>query len=153
MTEFKEAADSIDSEELLKFANALRDGDFSVRLNAEGDSPAADAARQLNYFAQSMDSMLSQLKRLSTEMKQGVFGGQSEMVLYVHAGPWRECLEAFNAMEATLTGQIRNFARISTRMAAGKLDQAVTVDCEGETLQIKTALNALRDQLQAQKQA
>jgi methyl-accepting chemotaxis protein len=152
MPEVQEAPAAIDSAQLLTFANAIMSGDFTARLPVpDEESDAAMAARILNNFASHMHSMTSQLTRLSTELTEGKFGGAAECVVFIRQGPWRECLEAFNKMEWALTGQLRDFANISKRLAAGKFDRAVTVDCQGETLGLKNALNAIRDRLNAGK--
>jgi len=151
--ELQETPTTIDGQQLLAFADALMSGDFSARLNVPDDgSDAAMAACILNNFASHMKSMTSQITRLSTELAEGRFGGAAECAVFLRSGKWRECIEAFNAMECALTCQIRDFANITRRLAAGKFDRVVTVGCQGETLQLKNSLNTLRDQLKAARE-
>jgi HAMP domain-containing protein len=144
MQQTLEASRSIDPKDLLAFAIAIRRGDFSARLpQAETDDPASDPALQLNAFAQMMQRTISEITRLTTELSQGIFGGQAEVVVNIQRGPWRECLEAVNTMEWRLTDQIRNLARTAQMLAAGKPVGPATVQCEGEMLKFKNSLNAL----------
>jgi methyl-accepting chemotaxis protein len=144
--EVQHESSALDSEQLVEFADALLSGDFTVRLPVEGDGPAADAARRFNHFAQHMHRTITDLTRLSNELRLGVFGGTADGAVSVRPGPWRECLEAFNAMEWALTDQMRHFSRIATRLAAGRADKPTTVECHGETQALKDALNALLEQ-------
>jgi methyl-accepting chemotaxis protein len=143
MLEVQEDTHSIDAGLLVEFADALLSGDFTARLPVEGDGPAADAARRFNHFAQHMHRTVADLTRLSNELRLGVFGGSAEGVVNIRPGPLRECLEAFNAMEWSLTDQMRTFSRIAVRLAAGRSDKPATVDCHGETETLKNALNTL----------
>jgi hypothetical protein len=143
MQQVEAAADCINSEQLLVFAEAMLSGDFSARLAVDGEGAAADAARRLNFFAQHMERTISEVTRLSTELSEGVFGGQAESVVNLRRGPWRNCLEAFNAMEWALTDQVRNLANISAGLAAGKTDKTVTTECKGEMVGFKNSINSL----------
>jgi methyl-accepting chemotaxis protein len=123
-------------------------GDFSARLPAtEDDNPADDAMRRLNLYATQMQRTIQEITRLSSELNQGKFGGQAEVVVSIRQGPWRQCLEAFNMMEWTLTGQIRDFAKTASRLAAGRFDHPPTVQCQGEMLGLKDSLTALVERM------
>jgi len=128
MTQLEEAGSSIKSEDLAAFAHALRSGDFSARLPArDGDDPATEATNNFNAVAQFMQIMAAELTRLSSELRQGVFGGQAEFVVSMRKGPWRESIEAFNALEWAITEQVRDIAKAARRLAAGRTDYLVTV--------------------------
>ena len=153
MQQVEEAASPIKSEDLRAFADALYSGDFSARLPArEGDDAAAEATNLLNYFAQRMHLMTTELTRLSNELHDGVFGGAAEFVVSMRRGPWRDSIEALNEMEWALTGQIRDIAKAARRLAAGRTDYLVTVECKGEMLALKNSLNALVERARGEKQ-
>src|SRR4051812_46056212 len=50
-------------------------------------------------------------------------------------------------MAANLTGQVRNIAQVATGAASRDLTQKITVDAQGEILELKNAVNAMVDQL------
>jgi hypothetical protein len=141
-------ANSINPEQLLAFATAMRGGDFTARLPAlEGDDPAAEATLQFNCFARMMETIAADLTRLSNELAHGEFGGQCETVVNIRRGPLRTCVEAFNEMEWALTGQVRDVAKTSARLAAGRTDRLMTAPCEGEMLKLRESLNAVVERM------
>ena len=91
--------------------------------------------------------MVAEITRLSNELRTGMFGGQAEFVVSMRKGPWRDSIEAFNAMEWSLTDQVRDFAKAARRLAAGRTDYLVTADCHGEMLALKNSLNALFERM------
>src|SRR6266542_748758 len=50
-------------------------------------------------------------------------------------------------MEANLTAQVRNIASVTTAVANGDLSQKITVDAQGEILELKNTVNTMVDQL------
>src|SRR4051794_7352689 len=50
-------------------------------------------------------------------------------------------------MAANLTGQVRNIAQVATAVATGDLSQKITVDAQGEILELKNTVNTMVDQL------
>jgi signal transduction histidine kinase/HAMP domain-containing protein/ActR/RegA family two-component response regulator len=50
-------------------------------------------------------------------------------------------------MAANLTGQVRNIAQVTTAVAKGDLTQKITVDAQGEILELKNTVNTMVDQL------
>src|SRR5690606_4447726 len=47
------------------------------------------------------------------------------------------------------TGQVRNIADVATAIARGDLSRKITVDVQGEILQLKETINTMVDQLSA----
>ncbi|MGI9045540.1 MAG: response regulator, partial [Burkholderiales bacterium] len=52
-----------------------------------------------------------------------------------------------NAMAGNLTGQVRNIAEVTTAVANGDLSKKITVNVEGEILELKSTINTMVDQL------
>ena len=50
-------------------------------------------------------------------------------------------------MASNLTGQVRNIAQVTTAVAKGDLSQKITVDAQGEILELKNTVNTMVDQL------
>jgi methyl-accepting chemotaxis protein len=137
---------SIDFEQLFTFVTALRSGDFSARLPVDGSPRAIDVAKNLNRFMEQMDALTSQVKRVCGEVGSGLLGGQVEVSL--PPGPWRECVESVNLMAYSLTNQIRDLNNSAKLLAQGKTARMITVPCERETLELKTALNSAIERMQ-----
>src|SRR5690606_4496219 len=52
-------------------------------------------------------------------------------------------------MANNLTSQVRNIAQVTTAVAKGDLSHKITVDVEGEILELKNTMNTMVDQLNA----
>ncbi|MCR6632159.1 MAG: HAMP domain-containing protein [Magnetospirillum sp.] len=52
-------------------------------------------------------------------------------------------------MAANLTDQVRNIAGVTTAVANGDLSRKITVDVQGELLQLKETINTMVDQLRS----
>src|SRR5213075_3208244 len=52
-----------------------------------------------------------------------------------------------NSMASNLTNQVRNIAAVTTAVANGDLSRKITVEVEGEILQLKNTINTMVDQL------
>src|SRR5690606_31262198 len=52
-----------------------------------------------------------------------------------------------NVMAANLTNQVREIAEVATAIARGDLSRKITVDVQGEILELKNTINTLVDQL------
>ena len=76
---------------------------------------------------------------------EGKLGGQAQVRGV--AGTWRDLTDNVNFMASNLTAQVRNIAQVSTAVAKGDLSQKITVDAQGEILELKNTVNTMVDQL------
>lgn len=74
-------------------------------------------------------------------------GGQA-VVLDV-GGTWRELTNVVNNLAANLTNQVRSIAKVTKAVAMGDLSQEITVDANGEILDLKNTVNGMVVQLRA----
>src|SRR3712207_1543070 len=96
---------------------------------------------QLSAFA-------AEVTRVAREVgTQGILGGQAEVPGV--AGTWKALTENVNSMAANLTNQVRNIAVVTTAVANGDLSQKITVEVQGEILELKNTINTMVDQLSA----
>jgi HAMP domain-containing protein len=65
------------------------------------------------------------------------------------AGTWKDLTDNVNFMAGNLTGQVRNIAEVTTAVANGDLSRKITVDVQGEILQLKQTINTMVDQLRS----
>src|SRR3546814_7408035 len=94
---------------------------------------------QLNSFA-------AEVTRVAREVgTEGKLGGQAEVPGV--AGTWKDLTDNVNAMANNLTGQIRNIADVTTAVAKGDLSKKITVDVQGEILELKDTINNMVDSL------
>src|SRR6187455_1640855 len=94
---------------------------------------------QLNSFA-------GEVTRVAKEVgSEGKLGGQAQVKGV--GGVWKDLTENVNLMAANLTGQVRNIAEVTTAVASGDLSKKITVDVQGEILELKNTINVMVDQL------
>ncbi len=96
-----------------------------------------------------MGQLVPEISRVCDELgTQGLLGPQAAHTFA--PGPWRLMVESINDMAAHLTMQLRDMNRTAKLIAQGELGRPVTVDCQGETLELKNALNAIADRLRSE---
>src|SRR5205823_4658318 len=87
-----------------------------------------------------------EVTRVAREVgSEGRLGGQAQVEGV--SGTWRGLTENVNFIAATLTGQVRNIAEVTTAVAHGELGRAVSRDVRGEGLQLEDSINDKVDQL------
>jgi signal transduction histidine kinase/CheY-like chemotaxis protein/HAMP domain-containing protein len=62
---------------------------------------------------------------------------------------WKDLTDSVNGMASNLTVQVRGIAQVATAVANGDLSKKITVDAQGEVLQLKDTINTMVDQLSA----
>ena len=78
---------------------------------------------------------------------EGQLGGRAQVRGV--SGVWKDLTDNVNFMASNLTSQVRNIAQVTTAVANGDLSQKITVDAQGEILQLKSTINTMVDQLSA----
>src|SRR5207249_8378101 len=64
-------------------------------------------------------------------------------------GAWSDLTDNVNLMAGQLTSQVRNIADVTTAVANGDLSKKITVEGQGEILELKNTINVMVDQLNA----
>src|SRR5947199_10814962 len=94
---------------------------------------------QLNAFA-------GEVTRVAREVgTEGKLGGQADVKGV--GGVWKDLTDSVNSMAGNLTAQVRNIAEVTTAVANGDLSRKITVDVQGEILELKNTINTMVDQL------
>jgi methyl-accepting chemotaxis protein len=137
--------------EILSTLDALRNGDFSARVEfEEADTVAADAAGTVNALADRIQNFALEASRLvHATCVEGRLGEQIENL--EAEGDWQTLVENLNNMNLILATQVRDIGRVAASVAEGDLSQQVTVAAQGEMAQIKDTFNAMIPQLQLLK--
>src|SRR6185312_13448496 len=79
-------------------------------------------------------------KEVGTE---GKLGGQAKVSGV--SGTWKDLTDSVNGLAGNLTVQLRDVSTVAT--ASGNLTQKITVELQGEMLQIKNVINGMVDSL------
>jgi signal transduction histidine kinase/DNA-binding response OmpR family regulator/HAMP domain-containing protein len=137
--------------EIARVIAAVAHGDLTqtVPLDTEGEAlqgQFARTARTVNTMVDQLSSFASEVTRVAREVgTDGKLGGQAEVQGV--GGVWKDLTDNVNLLAGQLTNQIRNIAEVTTAVANGDLSKKVTVDVQGEILELKNTINVMVDQL------
>src|SRR5581483_9897902 len=100
----------------------------------------------INTMVDQLSSFASEVTRVAREVgTEGKLGGQA--VVTGVAGTWKDLTDSVNSMASNLTAQVRNIAEVTTAVATGNLSRKITVNVQGEILELKNTINTMVDQL------
>src|SRR3979411_2851170 len=105
-----------------------------------------ETARTVNTMVNQLRSFSSEVTRVAREVgTEGKLGGQAQVRGV--GGVWKDLTDNVNGMAGNLTGQVRNIAEVTTAVANGDLSKKITVEVQGEILELKNTINTMVDQL------
>src|SRR5687767_3762628 len=125
---------------------AVARGDLSQKITVEAKGETAELKDTINTMVDQLSAFSSEVTRVAKEVgTEGKLGGQANVPGV--AGTWKDLTDNVNAMARNLTGQIRNIADVTTAVARGDLSRKITVDVQGEILELKQTINTMVDSL------
>src|SRR4051794_20271001 len=125
---------------------AVANGDLTQKVTVEAKGEVAALAETINSMTDTLRTFAEQVTGVAREVGTlGVLGGQAEVPGV--AGTWKDLTESVNSMAANLTSQVRNIAEVTTAVANGDLSRQITVDAQGEILELKRTINTMVEQL------
>ena len=125
---------------------AVANGDLSKKITVEAKGEVATLADTINTMVDQLRSFAAEVTRVAREVgTEGQLGGQARVEGV--SGTWRDLTDNVNFMAANLTSQVRNIAQVATAVANGDLGQKITVEAQGEILELKQTINVMVDQL------
>jgi HAMP domain-containing protein/signal transduction histidine kinase/DNA-binding response OmpR family regulator len=139
------------STEVARVIGAVANGDLSqtMAVEVEGRSLKGEflhTARVVNTMVVQLNSFASEVTRVAREVgTEGKLGGQADVKGV--GGVWKDLTDSVNSMAGNLTAQVRNIAEVTTAVANGDLSRKITVDVQGEILELKNTINTMVDQL------
>src|SRR5881394_3511072 len=106
----------------------------------------AKIAKEVNDMVKQLNLFSMEVTRVAREVgSEGKLGGQAKVKGV--AGVWKDLTDSVNQMAGNLTAQVRNIAEVTTAVAKGDLSKKITVDVQGEILELKNTINTMVDQL------
>jgi len=131
---------------IAEVATAIARGDLSRKITVDVRGEILQLKETVNTMVDQLNSFADEVTRVAREVgTEGKLGGQA--IVPGVAGTWKDLTDNVNSMARNLTGQVRNIAEVSTAIARGDLSRKITVDVEGEILQLKETINTMVDQL------
>jgi len=127
-------------------ATAVANGDLSQKITVDVKGEVSELKNTMNTMVDSLTQFSSEVTRVAREVgTEGKLGGKAEVKGV--AGVWQDLTNNVNGMADNLTGQVRNIATVATAVASGDLSQKITVDAQGEVLELKSTINTMVDRL------
>jgi len=127
-------------------ATAVANGDLSKKITVQVRGEILELKDTLNTMVDQLNSFASEVTRVAKEVgTEGKLGGQAQVKGV--SGTWKDLTDNVNFMASNLTGQVRNIAAVTTAVANGDLSKKITVDVQGEILELKDTINTMVDQL------
>ena len=131
---------------IAEVATAVALGDLSKKITVDVSGEILQLKETINTMVDQLNAFAGEVSRVAREVgTEGRLGGQAEVPGV--AGTWKDLTDNVNSMAGNLTAQVRNIAEVATAIADGDLSSKITVDVQGEMLQLKQTLNTMVDRL------
>src|SRR5205823_5756076 len=133
---------------IAEVTTAVANGDLSRKITVAVRGEILELKNTINTMVDQLSSFASEVTRVVCEVgTEGKLGGQAEVKGV--AGTWKDLTDSVNSMAGNLTAQVRNIAEVTTAVANGDLSRKITVDVQGEILELKNTINTMVDQLRS----
>src|SRR5689334_16555957 len=131
---------------IAEVTTAVAKGDLSKKITVDVKGEILELKNTVNTMVDQLSSFASEVTRVAKEVgTEGQLGGQADVRGV--AGTWKDLTDNVNELASNLTVQLRDVSRVATAIASGDLNQKITVQAQGEILQIKNVINTMVDQL------
>ncbi|HET8907532.1 MAG TPA: HAMP domain-containing protein, partial [Ktedonobacterales bacterium] len=133
---------------IAEVSTAIANGDLSRKITVNVSGEILQLKETINTMVDQLNAFAGEVTRVAREVgTEGKLGGQARVPGV--AGTWKDLTDNVNSMANNLTAQVRNIAEVTTAVARGDLSRKITVDVQGEILQLKETINTMVDQLNA----
>ncbi|GAA2404222.1 HAMP domain-containing protein [Actinomadura vinacea] len=143
-------ADNLTSQvrNIAQVATAVAQGDLGKKIDVDARGEILELKTTINTMVDTLSAFADEVTRVAREVgTEGNLGGQAQVRGV--SGVWKDLTDNVNELALNLTNQVRNIADVTTSVANGDLSKQITVDAQGEILQLKLTVNTMVDQLSA----
>ncbi|HVL16473.1 MAG TPA: HAMP domain-containing protein, partial [Gemmatimonadales bacterium] len=131
---------------IAEVTTAVARGELNKKITVDVQGEILELKNTINTMVDQLSSFASEVTRVAREVgTEGKLGGQAQVTGV--AGVWKDLTDNVNSMAGNLTAQVRNIADVTTAVANGDLSKKITVDVQGEILELKNTINTMVDQL------
>jgi len=132
--------------DIAQVTTAVARGDLTQKITVDVKGEILELKNTINVMVDQLSSFADEVTRVAREVgTEGKLGGQAKVKGV--SGTWKGLTDNVNSMAGNLTAQVRNIAQVATAVAKGDLSQKITVDVQGEILELKNTINVMVDQL------
>ncbi|WP_409477599.1 HAMP domain-containing protein [Pseudobdellovibrio sp. HCB154] len=127
---------------IAKVVTAVANGDLSQKLLFEAKGEIASLADTINSMTDTLRIFADQVTTVAREVGiEGKLGGQAKVP--GASGTWRDLTDNVNQLAGNLTTQVRAIADVATAVTTGDLTRSITVEAQGEVLELKDNINQM----------
>jgi HAMP domain-containing protein len=121
-------------------------GDLSLKISADSRGEYRELHTTINDMVDNFNIYIAEVTRVTMEM-----GTKGRLGLQTHItcapGLWRQLEEGMDIMASEFTAQLRGISQVTTAIAKGDLSKKISVDAQGEILEMKNAVNTIVDHM------
>ncbi|MFC5647317.1 HAMP domain-containing protein, partial [Kitasatospora cinereorecta] len=133
---------------IAEVTTAVARGDVSKKITVDAKGEIRELVTTVNTMVDQLSAFADEVTRVAREVgTEGILGGQARVSGV--SGIWRDLTDNVNFMASNLTSQVRNIAEVATAVARGDLSKKITIEAQGEILELAGTLNTMVDQLSA----
>src|SRR2546426_576003 len=131
---------------IVDVTTAVQKGELSKKITDEGQGEILQLKNTINSMVDQLNAFAGEVTRVAREVgTEGRLGGQASVP--GASGTWKDLTLQVNQLAANLTTQVRNIAEVTTAVQKGDLSKKITVEVQGEILELKNTINVMVDQL------
>lgn len=121
---------------------AVARGDLTREVTVEATGELLELRLTVNTMADQLSAFADEAARVAREVgTEGQLAGRTQVRGV--SGVWKDPTDNVDFMASDLTSQVRNIAQVTTAVANGDLSRKITVDAQGEILQLKSTINTM----------
>jgi HAMP domain-containing protein/signal transduction histidine kinase len=133
---------------IAEVTTAVAEGDLSKKITVDVRGEILQLKNTINSMVDQLNAFAGEVTRVAREVgTEGKLGGQASVP--GASGTWKDLTQQVNQLAANLTTQVRNIAEVTTAVQRGDLSKKITVEVQGEILELKNTINVMVDQLNA----
>ncbi|KAK7012603.1 hypothetical protein R3P38DRAFT_3209162 [Favolaschia claudopus] len=125
---------------------AVAHGDLSKEIDVDVRGEMLDLKVTINAMVARLGKFSREVTRVALEVgTEGKLGGQAEVEGV--QGTWKDLTDNVNRMASNLTNQVRSISGVTKAVAYGDLTKTITVEANGEMLDLKVTINEMVERL------
>lgn len=132
--------------DIIKVTTAIAKGDLTQKIEAQCKGEIFELKNTINSMVEQLQQFAREVTKIAKEVgTEGRLGGQA--TVHDVEGTWKDLTQNVNGMAMNLTTQVREIATVTTAVAKGDLSRRISVEAQGEILDLKNTINTMVDRL------
>lgn len=132
--------------DIIKVTTAIAKGDLTQKIEAQCKGEIFELKNTINSMVEQLQQFAREVTKIAKEVgTEGRLGGQATVNNV--EGTWKDLTQNVNGMAMNLTTQVREIATVTTAVAKGDLSRKISVEAQGEILDLKNTINTMVDRL------